>query len=483
MRICLLGLVCVLVSFTAQAGQPVFRDVPATTRQALAAVQKITNAPDTRDAAVETVHFNPALFSARADDVFDLPLGPGYQVVTRKVIAHAGGVTTWIGRITDERMPYSLTLTRAADGLVEGRISVPGEVWQVSAGDSTVSLLTNHAWRPRPLTGDVRQPPFTPHRPVANDSLRSTQAVTESVSGPVTIDVLIAYSSGVAQGHPGTSLTAYFNNLVDSANTAYLNSHIDLTLRLAGSVEVRFGDGMSADQLLDCVSGVSTGNGCRMADVRIIHAMRAIKAVDLVMMIARTTGDAVGGTAGIAYEGGAGHCGAHPYCFSADYAYAAMLVGFRDTSTFTHEIGHTLGAGHDINAPDHDGAFSYSHGHLFGGDDGTVMAYADNQNLVFSSPDYACGDAPCGNGQTENNAYTIRQTKGIVAAFSDRIPDIKQHGTAVPGEEAEFNLAGSDAGSGGGIVGPTAVVRLLENGQDAAVLDYAAPLDDPVFQL
>ncbi|HET6656250.1 MAG TPA: M12 family metallo-peptidase, partial [Gammaproteobacteria bacterium] len=485
MRICLLGLVCVMASFAAQAGQPVYTDAPATTRQALAAVQSIITAAATRDAAVETVRFNPALFRARPGDVFELPLGPGYQVITQKVIAHPDGITTWIGRLADQRVPYNLTLTRAANGVIAGRIGIPGEVWQVRAGDPTVSLLVNHAWRPRPFVDDSRQPPFVPHRPVNDYPLRSTQSITESTGGHTTIDVLIAYSPGVAQSHPGPALTAYLNNLVDAANTAYLNSDIDLTLRLAGTVEVRFGDGMSADQLLDCVSGAIDGSahGCRPGDVRIIRSMRAVYAADLVMMIANTSGDAVGGTAGIAYEGGAGGCGAHPYCFSADYAYAAMLIGFRDTSTFTHEIGHTLGAGHDINAPDHDGAFSYSHGHLYGGDDGTVMAYADNQNLIFSSPDYSCDGSPCGNGQTEDNAYTIRQTKSIVATFSDRIPDIKQRGMAEPGTTAEFNLAGSDAGSGGGIVGPTAVVRLLENGEGAGVLDYAAPLDGSIIKL
>ncbi|HET8552639.1 MAG TPA: M12 family metallo-peptidase [Gammaproteobacteria bacterium] len=477
MRICLFGLVCMLASFDALAAQPLFKEAPATTSQALAAIQKIVSAPDTRDAAIETVHFNAALFTARPGDTFTLALGSGFRVITRKVIAHAGGITTWIGALADQRLPYNLTLTRAADDTIVGEIYLPGKIYQVLPGDAAVTLIVSYGWRPDKLQHDWVEPPAKPRRNALDTApLRTTESAGASTAGPAAIDVLIAYSRGVVRTHPGAALAAYLHSLVDAANTAYANSDIDLTLRLAGSVEVDFGDGMSATDLLDCISGQGQSPvGCDTDAVRVVHALRAVHTADLVMMIADTSGAAVNDTAGIAYEGGSGGCGAAPYCFSADYGYAAMLTGFRDPSTFTHEIGHNLGAGHDIDAPDNGGAFSYSHGHLFGNDDGTVMAYADHQNLIFSSPDYTCGSAPCGNKQSEDNAETLRQTAGVVAAYSNRTPTPTQLGRAAPGQPVSISLYG---GSDQGVIGPTATIRLLKNGTPVQVLAYATALHD-----
>ncbi|HET7569072.1 MAG TPA: M12 family metallo-peptidase [Gammaproteobacteria bacterium] len=477
MRICLFGLICVLASFDALAAQPVFKDAPATTSQALAAIEKIVSSPDTRDAAVETVHFNPALFTARPGDTFTLALGAGFRVVTRKVITHADSITTWIGALANQRLPYNLTLTRAADGTIVGEIYLPGKTYQVLPGDTTVALIVSYGWRPNKLQHDWIEPPIKPHQNVRDTvPLRTTESAGASTAGPATIDVLIAYSRGVVHTHPGAALAAYLHSLIDAANTAYANSDIDLTLRLAGFVEVGFGDGMSASDLLDCISGQGQSPaGCDTKAVRVVHALRAVDSADLVMMIADTSGTAVNDTAGIAYEGGSGGCGAAPYCFSADYGYAAMLDGFRDPSTFTHEIGHNLGAGHDINAPDNGGAFSYSHGHLYGNDDGTVMAYADHQNLIFSSPDYTCGSTPCGNKQTQDNAETLRQTAGVVAAYSNRTPTPTQLGRAAPGEPVSISLYG---GSDQGVIGPSATIRLLKNGTPIQALAYNTALHD-----
>ncbi|HET7307039.1 MAG TPA: M12 family metallo-peptidase [Gammaproteobacteria bacterium] len=476
MRICLFGLVCMLASFNALAAQSVFKDAPATTSQALAAIQKIVSAPETRDAAIETVHVNSALFTAHPGDTFTLALGAGFHVVTRKIITHAGGITTWIGALVNQRLPYNLTLTRAADGTVVGEIYLPGKTYQVLPGDAAVTLIVSYGWRPNKLRHDWIEPPAKPHQSILDTARRTIESVGESATGPATIDVLIAYSRGVVRTHPGAALAAYLHSLVDAANTAYANSNIDLALRLVGSVEVDFGDGMSAADLLGCISGQGQSPaGCDSDTVRVVHALRAVHAADLVMMIADTSGGAVNDTAGIAYEGGSGGCGAAPYCFSADYGYAAMLTGFRDPSTFTHEIGHNLGAGHDMNAPDNGGAFSYSHGHLFGTDDGTVMAYADHQNLIFSSPDYTCGSAPCGNKQTEDNAETLRQTEGVVAAYSNRTPTPTQLGRAAPGQAVSISLYG---GSDQGVIGPSATIRLLKNGTPVQVLAYDTALHD-----
>jgi hypothetical protein len=471
MRFCLLGLACVLTPFAALAAPPVFTDAPASSDRAIKAIQHITRAARTRDATVRTARINRALFSASAGDAFTLPIGPGFRLVTRKVTAHPDGSASWTGSAVNGHGRYATTLTRAKSGMVVGRIATPDATVQVLAADGRLSLITRYGWRPAPRGKDTRAPVIARHNP-AHDRRRAVESVT-SPRDSATITLLIAYSPAVAAAH-SQALKAWFHNLVDAANAAFAASGIQLTLKLAGTLEVPFGDGMSASDLLYCASGEHAGAaGCPSRAVDNIKAMRALHAADLVMMMAKTTGDAVNDTAGIAFEGGAGGCGAHPYCFSADFGYAAMLIGFRDQSTFTHELGHDLGAGHNLNAPDHDGAFSYSHGHRYGGNNGTVMAYADHQNLLFSSPDYDCGGASCGNARTQDNALTIKKTMGLVAAYSEHTLDLSQVGRAHPGGRATLEVTGGN----GAVIGPAVRVFLLKNGKRVATLVQRARLD------
>lgn len=468
-----LSLVLLLPLTAAATPQAVFTPAPAASEQALAAVRTITSSPAGRDATVETVHFNPSLFHATSGERFTLALDGGYQVVTQAITVHPGGIASFAGRIEGLDARYSLVLTRAADGGVVGRIAVPGGMWTVAPGDAAVSLLVDYAYRPRPAGRDWLAPPVTRLRRLDNsgDSLGGTAAAA-ATSGPSVIDLLIAYSPGVARAHAGAALTAFLANLVDSANSAYRNSGIDLQLRLADSVEVGFGDGMTAKALLYCVSGQGQPSGCNTRDVRVVHALRAVYGADLVMMIADPAGGTgPGDTAGIAFEGGAGECGASPSCFQANYGYAAMLIGFRDASIFTHEIGHDLGAGHDIDAPDNGGAFAYSHGHLYGSSDGTVMAYADNQNLIFSSPAYTCDNSPCGSSALEDNALTLQQTRAVVAAYDERRPSGYVLAPAESGQTVTISVDDN------AVAGPSARIELLDNGQPAQLLADAADLN------
>lgn len=478
-----------------------FTHAPATSKKALAAVQRVITTPGMRDATVTTVHFNAQLFNARANDVFTLPLGPGYRVTTQEVIHHADGVTTYIGRLARRQRPYSINLTRSVNGVIVGRIGTPTQVYDVSSGDSKVSLIISSPSR-HPNVDAPKQKTPSRRQALSIHSYGIPKTTRAGVSDHTVIDILIVYSPGTVTVHPGSALGAYFHSLVDAANTVYANSNIDLTLHLVDTLEVGFGDGMGAVQAVRCMVRYSAPDGCNEHDVRVIHAMRAIDRADLVVMV--ITGSTQNG-AGDGWGPVQNDCGPAGNCFWSNLGYASIVTGYGNMDAeliaFPHELGHELGAGHDLNNPDHAGAFAYSHGHLFGGpsqyyarSEGTVMAYADHGHLIFSSPDYDCGDAPCGDAKTQDNARTVRETKSTIAGYSETVPKmmVDAPGDAPDPEPGVSVLVGhhttsfSNPSVGGtflawsGIVGPTMDVRLLKNDEPVDVLGFAVavrPID------
>src|SRR5436190_1143908 len=94
--------------------------------------------------------------------------------------------------------------------------------------------------------------------------------------------------------------------------------------------------------------------------------------------------------------------------------------------TFAHELGHNMGCAHDRQNSSSGGAFPYSYGYRFTGDDNNVyrdiMAYAPGTRIAnFSNPNVtyqgvATGVA-VGATNAADNATSISNTMATVAAF------------------------------------------------------------------
>ena len=106
----------------------------------------------------------------------------------------------------------------------------------------------------------------------------------------------------------------------------------------------------------------------------------------------------------------------------ADRAFAVVDQGCAATSySLAHEIGHLIGARHDLGLDDSVRPFAHGHGFVHGTEWRTMMSYKDScggcpRIPVWSSPAIKIKGVPAGN-DASNNAQVIAEEAARVAAF------------------------------------------------------------------
>lgn len=388
------------------------------------------------------------------------PSGRLLDVQYDRHVEHPSGDWTWIGHVAGQPGEQTI-LTFGADAAF-GTIAQPGTsplrltvrngvAWLVETDPRMVAGIINAATRPqRP---DYLTPPKTA-------ALADTFAApTTSAAAPVmasaaaspttTVDLLIGYTPQFATDNGGASgATTRLNFLVDVTNAAYVNSQIDAQVRLVGTLQVNYADATSNDDTLQKLTGYDSNTHQQIATDPAFNALRAAReqyGADVVSLV-RSFRDPENGGCGIAWLIGGGLQGISTQ--DAFFGYSVVSDG-RDVGTdgktyfcldetLAHELGHNMGAQHDaetakgtdgvLNNPDDYGAFTYSFGYkstapVAGGANGfyTVMAYGDTgQHIyrIFSDPRSTfCGNYVCGSATGADNARTLSQTIGTVAAF------------------------------------------------------------------
>lgn len=138
-----------------------------------------------------------------------------------------------------------------------------------------------------------------------------------------------------------------------------------------------------------------------------IHELRERYRADVAVMIV-DDGNGCGLAAGIAP--------------AADRAFAAVHHGCAATTySLAHEIGHIIGARHDVGYDDKLTPFPFGHGYVNGKKWRTMMSYEQScggclRLPVWSNPDVRVGGDPAGDAGT-NNARAIREGARRVANF------------------------------------------------------------------
>src|SRR6185437_14947426 len=239
---------------------------------------------------------------------------------------------------------------------------------------------------------DYVMPPHaaTKGNSVAASSHSASDAVKTAPPGAVTIDVMVAYTTGFVTelGSQSLALTR-IQNLVDTTNTAYTNSGVNQQIRLVNTVQVNYPDNTANQSALDDITGIDEkGNPVTIpASLQGIAGLRVQYGADLVTLM-RSFDDTTQGNCGTGWLIGGNQA---PITQQSNvYGYNVVSDGTSNgyyclDTTFAHELGHNMGDAHDrADAKDPDGtplsgAYPYSYGYLGTGTGGTgfstIMAY------------------------------------------------------------------------------------------------------------
>lgn len=376
-----------------------------------------------------------------------LPTPSGGRIYAKyeRHIVHAGGIWTWVGTVDTVHGAQQVVLTFGEGGvfgLIPQASGYPlrivtsqGETRVVETSAQamarSVQALRLHA-RPDYVIPPRLAPKGGLSTPVMRAAADAAVKQAAASSGPVTIDVMVAYTKGFA-GMLGNQRVAQIRiqNLVDITNEAYRTSGVNQQIRLVHTVEVDYSDNSSNQTALDEITGIDENSNpvSIPASLANIASLRVQYGADLVAMVRRydrpTQSDC-----GVGWLIGGDQTEIKPD--SNVYGYSVVSDGSSDgyyclDTTFAHELGHNMGDAHDRANAEHSGAYPYSYGYLGNGKYGfsTIMAYGtdtDTPLAVFSNPNISiCQNTPCGVADSASNSadnvHSMNNTAAVIAAF------------------------------------------------------------------
>lgn len=412
MQVCIKIFWAGLVLFTASnaiAQTSLFRNPADTTAISSAKVQPVAQNPTQRIVALNAA----ALYAMHSGDnaTFDSPRGNTYLLTYDRTEASYGGGSVWVGHVRGHGNDYPVLISTYA-GQVNGSIATPNGKLRLE-GTEDQSLLTDMAAANErvlvPSMDDVVPALRTSGRSATSSTAPGTSediitAASSATSGsPAQIDLLILFTTQLQTQLGGYSQTiARLNLLVATANNAYANSGIYVSLNLIYAQAVNYAYSTSDD---------NTALSSMQSDPNVI-ALRNQYGADVVAMV-RPFQASICGLSYITAD------------FSnPNYAFSVVEDGanggyYCDITTLTHEVGHVMGAAHDVAASVQyggsvDGYPAYNRGYCNGGA-GTIMSYTIAANgcsplaPYFSNPNLnSCGSASC--GVPIGTPYTVGST-------------------------------------------------------------------------
>lgn len=301
-----------------------------------------------------------------------------------------------------------------------GSVSLRDRNYQVQPLDDTVHGVFELDDKALPI---VDGPPNeSTSQEVLNAAPESAAPFTAALAGGATIDVLVAYTSGVSS----SQISARINELNSAiANTAGLPHRANLV----GTMLVSYtphGTNMGVD--LDRLATPGDGH------LDIVLAQRTSLGADLVALFRPTP---AGGVCGL---------GQLPPSFgnsNAAFSVSAVDGSCNGIYVVAHELGHNLGAHHNPeDAGSSCGAFTYSCGHFANGKARTIMSYDRCPNgcpprLQFSSPVVdliGYPGTPSGIANQRDNGATVNNMASVIANYRS-LPSTEIHlrNTPTPG--------------------------------------------------
>ncbi len=345
----------------------------------------------------------------RAGDeaTLELPNGIRYAVTYDHTDAAYGGGEVWVGYVRGYGKDYPVLISTYA-GAVNGSFVTPNGKLRLQGSERSSLLTDMEAADERlflPAADDMVLPPAPAQRTttLSSGDIPAAEAAAASAGSPAQVDLLILFTDELQTQLGGYSATiARLNLLVATANTVYANSGIYVSLNLVYAQWVNYSYDSSDDSTaLTSLQGDAT-----------VAALRNQYGADVVAIVRPFQAS----ICGLSYQ--TQNFGSSAYAFSVieDGSNGGYYC---DVTTLTHEIGHTMGAAHDVATSVQynsgvDGSPSYNRGYC-NGNAATIMSYPNSTNgcspLVryFSNPNLnTCNSGRC--GVPIGTAYTVGST-------------------------------------------------------------------------
>jgi len=329
-----------------------------------------------------------------------------------------------IWRGTVENGAGEVTLMWRADGQIAGTVQHEGHFYSIRPlGDSihaivdmSVELMppdhaplmlvsssdlfggSRGAHSLMPVTGGMR---------LLSGQQQDTQAATRRprpLTAPtedVTIDVLVAYTKKAASYYSDVK-SGLVDLAIEEANESFRRSHIrQVKLRLVHAYQTDYVE-----------AGTHFDHVWRLADkgdgyLEEVHALRDKYRADVVVLIVDDP-QGCGLSTRVHADAAEAFAVVHHECAATTYSVA-------------HEIGHIIGARHDLNMDKVMTPFPYGHGYVNGTKWRDIMSYKEScggcpRVAVWSSPTVLVDGEPAGTPE-QDNARVIAEEAARVAAF------------------------------------------------------------------
>ncbi|MDD5410973.1 MAG: zinc-dependent metalloprotease family protein [Methylobacter sp.] len=377
---------------------------------------------------------------------FDSPLGQ-FNIAHDNTVQEADGSKTWVGHLADEGQGYRMLVSEGPAGVM-GHVTTPEGTFNLESVNGQTFMVDTSKLDQVGYTGDTIHSTMDAdavtanatltleqlkaaldaakaNLDAANSSAASTAALTNynlalkayndaslaAVAPPPiavpplvelpagenqVLDIMVLYTTHTQTAAFAKQRMAY---LVTASNQAYTDSGIKLTLRLVYAEPTNYTD--------QDVNRTALYNLANEVDVFAGTAAKRVQyGADLVYLF-RPLNALTQKTCGTTYLEMADGQPPNKWLgfgvISDGTSKDAMSNAYCDISTFTHEIGHSLGLVHDREYSNEPGAFSYSYAWGIEGSFGTIMSYKAPVVMYFSTPALTnkCANGPCGYPETD----------------------------------------------------------------------------------
>ncbi len=324
------------------------------------------------------------------------------------------------------------------------------------------------------------------------------------------VHVMMCYTPAVLSTLSGSARTAALQSAFDlsiaKTNDAFAASLITARVKLVKIYETTYAsDGPSTtlvsglqDAALRAIYNTTDG---RMDDV---HAVRDQVGADIVFLALNRRDTS---SIGVSYvlESPSITNDAVGSNYNALFAFGVVeYASITGTNVVPHELGHVFGCVHDrdnspldANGQPSPGAYSYSFGYRFRGEDNReyhdIMAYPPGIELSYFSTPKVIAVAPvnravgvaAGQPGEADTARTIEQTAFEVASYRLQTQAAVNPGTLINVSTRAYIGTGDQVLIGGFVISGTAPKKVLVRGAGPALLDYGVSnaLSNPMLRL